>query len=85
MYTFNRSLPGILRLFIAYDCQETLTQDEFLAIDHYRKIGYGLEIVEVFDGDDSVLEHEPDDYLLYQAQEINEFERIIYYLVKKDS
>lgn len=42
MNTTTESYAGILKLLVAYELQHTLSQDEFLAIEHYQHLEYWL-------------------------------------------
>jgi hypothetical protein len=78
----NQSLVGILRLFIAYEWQETLTRDEFDALSHYQHTGYGLMSESVYEGDNPLWDDAPE-ILCQQVRAVGNGERIFYYLVKE--
>lgn len=47
MNTTTESYAGILKLLLAYELQHTLNQDEFLAVEHFQRLDYWLETIEI--------------------------------------
>ena len=80
MNTLDRDLAGILDLLLKFEHGETLSMDEFDALEHFEQLGYWLDSTEPLPFEDTSLMLEPDGTLLCQVDDSNPHYPVVYYL-----
>jgi hypothetical protein len=80
MNTLDRDLAGILDLLLKFEHGETLSMDEFDALEHFEQLGYWLDSTLPLPFEDITDDGEPYDTLASFTDDGNPEAVVVYYL-----